>query len=34
MKNFGTIYLSKIEHYEKVDFDYWIVYALNGMPQV
>ena len=24
----------KIEHYEKIDFDYWTIYVVNGLPQV
>lgn len=24
----------KIEHYEKIDFDYWTIYVVNGLSQV
>ncbi|MEN9395384.1 MAG: hypothetical protein RL362_1605 [Bacteroidota bacterium] len=33
-KDLDSIYLIKIEHYEKINFDHWIVYAFNGMSQV
>lgn len=33
-KDLGLIYLSKIEYYEKINFDHRIIYAFNGMPQI
>ncbi len=34
MREFELIYLSKIEHYEKINPYHWIIHAFDGMSQI